>query len=107
MEISKMLTLSTAHLRPCTREALTESSLCDMVNSALDWLPVYSKSNGGEEYGWFAYINDIDEPQIRELRDSYEDLYDCIRFAQKHDCEIICFDRDAEELPDLPTYMED
>jgi hypothetical protein len=107
MQIDNVLTISTAHLMPTTREAMHACSVNEPVNPDLDWLPVYSKSFCGEEFGWFAYIIDMDRSQINNLQKKYPDLYDCIRYAQNHNCNLICFDRDVDTTSDLPIYEEE
>lgn len=94
-QLSFMLTLSTAHICPDTAELLDAEAL---DSNHLQYLPVYSK----DEYGWFIYLSSYhlaDKPQVPE------DLRACIEYAQNLGCEILCLDRDGEQVEDrLPIY---
>lgn len=91
MNISKMLTLSTAHLKPETRDFLIFESI-----KAYYGLSVYSN-----EYGFFVYVDtDNDSKNIPC------DLSDCLQLAKENDCEWIKFDRDEILLDKLPVYED-
>ena len=87
MDICKMLTLSTAHITKRTAERLDETS--NPMN-----LSVYAKG----EYGWYIYDWDDRDTEIPD------DLRDIFRFAQEHDCQVVCLDCDGDESDALPTY---
>lgn len=89
MDITKVLTISMAHITEETCEKLqAESEQNDMG------LCVYDKA----EYGYWIYIGSLDEKNLPE------DLRMCMELAQKNDCQWLCLDCDGEEVPELPTY---
>lgn len=93
MEITKMLTISTAHI---TKETALLLDICtDGVVREIS-NPVYSKG----DYGWFIYIgcNDSDDPFIPN------DLRKCLKLAENNDCDWLCLDRDAEIVDGLDKY---
>ena len=93
MEISKILTLSTAHITESVSEALDNDPNTNELG-----LTVYKKA----DYGWFIYIpEDYDKTAKEGLP---ECLKACIDLALKNDCNILCLDCDGEEEPTLPTY---
>jgi hypothetical protein len=112
----KMLDLSTAHL--------TES-LARELNS----FPGVIAND--REYGWLLWVPEnidehvaeyeSDEPmtppddpnyadvhqaeaQERDLNEIPSEIVTIWRYAEKHDCQYVLLDRDAEKNPDLPTY---
>lgn len=90
MEISKMLTISTAHI---TMETARELNIESNTNNMQ--LSVYKKS----DYGWFIYVNDdLDNRTIPD------DLLKCLEFAKDLGCEWLCLDCDGEVLEYLYTY---
>lgn len=90
MEISKMLTVSSAHI--------TESTSKLLDNEEQSSLSVYKK----EIYGWFIYLNIED---IEQQKGSMpEELYNLIALAVKHECSIVCIDHDGTEIEELPTF---
>jgi hypothetical protein len=94
MEVTKMLTLSTAHITEQTARALDNEPDSDKLN-----LCVYPKS----EFGWYIAITDnIDE--IINDKGMPEDLADAIRLTKDLDCKTLCFDCDCEPLSYLKTY---
>ncbi len=98
MEITKMLTISTANIKQSTGEFLYK--VCS--NQSLCHLTVYGQvaqyEDGAEYYGWFIYCRGNCFSEIPD------DLVTAIQFAQSIDCDWICIDRDAEVLTELPTY---
>lgn len=96
-EITKMLTLSTAHITEETAKRLEKDP--DDNNLGLS---VYSKSN----FGFFIYFRDIDGNLPKEYTndDFPEDLYKCILLAHELGCEILCLDCDGEETELLEKY---
>lgn len=85
MAISKMLTISTAHILPETAEWLGYT----------DTLSVYEK----EEYGWFINFFDGSDDSLIP-----NDLSAVIAYTRKQGCEMLCLDRDGDCVDDLPTY---
>ena len=90
MEISKILTISTAHITEETARLLDlEPKNNDM------WLTVYNKSN----FGWFMYVHkDLDDRNIPD------DLRKCLEFAKENDCDWLCLDCDADIVDGLDEY---
>ena len=85
LEIYRILTISTAHIKGTTAELL----------EGLDAPAVYSKS----EHGWFIYLNYLnDDGNIPG------DLAQVILFAQNKGISILCLDCDADTVDQLPTY---
>lgn len=81
--IYKVLDISTAHISKETGRLLDECEL-----------------DGGyyniDTYGWLIACEDWDTLP--------DDLLECIRYAQRHDCAYIRLDVDAEIISGLPTY---
>lgn len=93
-EITKMLTLSTAHIRPETANLLeTEPETNHMC------LSVYQKLADGESCGWFIYLG-----RPGTARHIPADLHACMRLARSNDCGILCLDRDGPEDASLTDY---
>lgn len=98
LEVSKMLTISTAHV--------TED-ICERLAARADYDPrynipfvVYRK----DEFGYFIYITkDTLEDALKE-GSCPEVLLDVVKFAVKHGCELLCLDRDGPTVPELKTY---
>lgn len=90
LEISKMLTLSTAHIKKSTADFLNDSDGTGLIS--------YMK----KEFGWFIYLN---TEYIKEIASSIpEDLERVIKFAQDNDCLWLCLDRDGNLIKELPAY---
>ena len=87
MEISKMLTVSTAHITQETSELLDNDKLS---------IVVYPKS----EYGWFILVCDWDEYE-NELP---KDLKKFLMLAEDQGCNWLCLDCDGEVLGFLDVY---
>lgn len=94
MEISRMLTLSTAHITEETVMGLEEA--VNNTDSDID-LCVYQK----EEYGFFIHISD----DWQEGHKIPSDLRDCIELADNHNCKWLCLDRDGEVTEKLHVYV--
>lgn len=88
--IEKMMTLSTAHIKPSTAEFLDDEKR--------ELLIVYPKL----EYGWFIYLN-TDNFEV-ELKHIPKDLAKALKYAQKSGCDLLCLDCDGLEIDDLPIY---
>lgn len=99
MEISKMLTISTTHIRKDTAEFI--ENVCR--DNTLSKLIVYDKTaryNGcSEEYGWFIYCN-VDLPDLNVP----EDLLKLIKFTKSNNCDWLCLDRDGDVVDSLDKY---
>lgn len=88
MDITKVLTISTAHITEETDRKLQDNSELNRMD-----LSVYEKG----EYGYWIYV-DSSRDRIPE------DLKKCLKFAEQNDCQWLCLDCDGEEVPELPTY---
>lgn len=93
MEISKMITVSTAHITEKTAKELHYAA--EMMGSSID-VCVYEK----KEYGFFIHVSDDWESEC----EIPSDLMDCIKLARNNGCEWLCLDRDAEIESELPVY---
>ena len=87
-EISKMLTLSTAHVSEATAAKLEKGRAC--------LLSIFAKG----EYGWFIFVAREDG----SMGGAPSDLAACIAKARALGCDWLCLDRDGETVGDLPTY---
>lgn len=92
LEITKMLTISTAHISENTASILALTA--DSDTNYFDNLSVYEKNNAG----FFIYI----------LSKNYDsnipsDLKDCIDLAIENNCSILCLDSSGA-ITDLKTY---
>lgn len=90
LEITKMLTLSTAHITDKTKDWLK--------NKSPDAFEKYLRG----EFGWFIFIcvEDIDE----YLAEVPSDLEQVLRFAAAHGCVWVCLDIDGDTVKQLPVY---
>lgn len=93
LDITKILTLSTAHIKPETAIALDNEP-----NTNKFGLSVYAKAG----YGWFIYIGSVIDDAFDHLP---EDLKACVAFTKKQNCEWLCLDTDGEEVDELKTYQ--
>lgn len=96
MEISRMLTISTAHISKETADLLAG-------NYPMMEVPLWEMSVGiydKEGYGWLIYFEREDSihPSMPE------DLAACLRLARKHDCGVLCLDCDGDVVDSLATY---
>ena len=94
LEISKMLTVSTAHVKEETLEALSETLQNDIG------LPVYVKGNpdNGSNFGVYIYLEPAGLSQISE------DLKPLIDIAIENNCNVLCLDGDGPILKGFKTY---
>lgn len=99
MEISKMLTISTAHITKETAEFI--DNVCE--DGGLSKLIVYDKVakyiDCTEEYGWFIYCN-VDLPDLNVPKD----LLKVMCFTRDSNCDWLCLDRDGEVIDELDEY---
>ena len=93
MDITKMLTISTGHIKESTYKLLE-----NFDNNLFDFPAFWPK----EDYGWFIYVGNI--LPIESYCDTPDDLKDCMRKAWENDCEWLCLDCDAMVYEGLPTY---
>lgn len=93
LDIAKILTLSTAHIKPETATMLDNEPNTDDLG-----LSVYNKAG----YGWFIYIDSVIDDAFDHLP---QDLTACIAFAKKQECEWLCLDADGEEIEELNIYQ--
>jgi len=90
MEITKMLTISTAHITKETADLLNIEPDNDNMQ-----LSVYNKA----DFGWFIYVNiDLDNRNIPD------DLRRCLDLAKDNDCNWLCLDCDGEVVDGLDVY---
>lgn len=98
LEISKMLTVSTAHL---TKEDVRYLELAGSTDYGD--LTVYEKRFHSvyyeSLYGWFVYVPD----DLNEI-DVSENLKHILAFAKSHECDWMCFDEDGCVIKELDTY---
>lgn len=87
LEISRILTISTAHIRSQT------ARLMDMDAIHIGF---YSAGEFGYHIWTFGWEN------YRDMMP--EDLKICIKYAAEHGCDWLCLDGDAETVSDLPVY---
>ncbi len=90
LDISKMLTLSTAHIKPSTTRYIDEAIDCGS-------LAAYRKDG----YGWNIHCIDL-EGELPE--DLPEDLKACIDLARRNGCDILCLDGDGDPTNLLSMY---
>lgn len=97
LEITKMLTVSTAHVLQDTFEAL---SLDAVRNDIL--LPVYNKmtADNGGSFGVYVYL----DSDLIDWKRIPKDLAPLIRLAQENNCGVICLDSDGPILDGLSVY---
>lgn len=89
MEITKMLTLSTAHIPESIAKSLETEPETDNFG-----LSVYPFA-----YGFWIFIPDYG------LRETIpKPLAACLRLAKENGCEWLRLDCDAEPLDELPVY---
>lgn len=87
--LRNFMDLSTAHLTPATRGWLEKVSGEFALNHWVAATP----------YGWFLWCDEENaEGSIPA------DLFGCMTYARQNGAFYVLFDRDAEQLTDLPTY---
>lgn len=93
MDLTMMLTISTAHIRPETAEMLEmEDATGDMG------LTVYALGEGYESNGWLVYVD------TEAYGDVPKDLRRLMEFCAGKNIDWLRLDGDGEILPELPTY---
>lgn len=98
-EFTQMLTISTVHISTDTVNLLDAECDNDGLNVSSVYLPPVFEKYG---CGWFVYVNlDVAEENIPK------DLYEAMKYAAKQGCTWLCFDADAEVIPELSVYRRD
>lgn len=93
LEITKMLTISTAHISE-------ESS--EYLENVHDKLVVYDKG----DYGWMIVIDDNIKDFCNTIGNSNipSDIISCMIFARECGCDWLCLDCDGMVIDGLETY---
>lgn len=103
MEISKMVTLSSAHLTPNTRAILNRNGDTDELG-----LTVYVKGCPAADFGWYIYLPDRRdlEEVLNQDQEIAADLVEVIRraIASVPNLNVLCFDCDGPIEEELPSY---
>lgn len=95
-EINTMLTISTAHISPQTREEWQETLDTNSYQTNEDFV-IYGKDG----YGFFMYItNKTGEHTTNKT------LKKIIEFAVDYNADIICFDSDGPTIDSLKKYED-
>ncbi|WP_036048695.1 hypothetical protein [Bradyrhizobium sp. Tv2a-2] len=90
--LQSFMDLSTAHLKPSTREWLDSLDGQDNLSHWVAQTP----------YGWFLYCDE--ENGDNSFPD---DLFACFTYARENGAAYILFDGAADAVADLPTYEDD
>ena len=88
-DITKMVTISTAHIKESTTSFLEETLL----------FPVYPS-----DYFYTIWIEDDTEYYDTFKNAIPKDLWDCIMFAHNLGCQWLRLDGDGEIVGELPVY---
>ena len=89
-DITKMVTISTAHIKESTKSFLDETLL----------LPVYPSDDF-----YIIWIEDDTESYLKPFKNAIpNDLWACIMFAHNLGCQWLCLDGDGEIVDELPIY---
>ena len=96
LELCRMLTLSTAHIKEETRDTLF---YFDIGNCPYE-ITVYEK----REYGWWIHVPEGWPGRPGEFSKVPEDLAGCITFAAESGCDWLCLDRDGTKTDRLPVF---
>lgn len=98
LEISKMLTISVAHICEDTWDKLNKICTEDYTGDA--WgLAIYPKS----DFGWWIYVPS-EESWSGISSEAPEDLMQLLHFAKSVDCGILCLDCDGPEIEGFSTF---
>lgn len=92
LQISKMLTVSSAHIKEETAQFLNDETRDELI--------VYPKL----VYGWFILANPGTEDFEAELTRIPEELANLIRFAKENGCDWLCLDCDGDKVEGLPIF---
>ncbi len=91
LDIHKILTISTSHIKPETSFKLAN-------NHKTSEIPVTVYSKG--DFGWFIYFS-----KNPDMENMPEDLALCINLAMENECSVLCLDCDGQIIKDMPTYF--
>lgn len=94
LDTSKMLTVSTAHIKSSTAKLLNNEP-DDLVRGT-----IYKKS----EYGWFIFLDGSGSDEPITKYSERKDLNALMLFADYSGYDILCIDRDGQTYPFLQTY---
>lgn len=101
LELNRMLTISTIHVKPETRKKLEDWDN-QMGYHHIQEISVYQK----EEYGWIIYLLNSYRPNTATVIPL--DLKACLDLAYNLGCDILCLDRDGRSVvPLLPEYPDE
>ena len=115
LDIQKILTISTSHIKPETSFKLAN-------NHKTSEIPVTVYSKG--DFGWFIYFsknpaknpakipaknpakNPAKSPAKNpDIKNIPEDLALCINIAIENGCSVLCLDCDGQIIENMPTYF--
>lgn len=96
MEITRMLTISTAHISKETADLLAGEYPLGSVPTWEMSVGIYDKDG----YGWYIYSS-LDEHIHPSMP---EDLAACLRLAHKHQCAVLCLDTYGDVVEGFPVY---
>lgn len=89
-DITKMVTISTAHIKESTTSFLEETLL----------FPVYQS-----DYFYMIWIEDDTKHYLKPFKNAIpNDLWACIMLAHNLGCQWLCLDGDGEIVDELPVY---
>lgn len=91
--IEPLFCISTEHLKPGTREAMTSGGIT---------VP----SNYPNEYGCFMTISREVLAQEVQIKSTWPDLWACIEWALDNDIQWLKFDPDGAQVPMLKRYSD-
>jgi len=95
-EISKVMTLSTAHIPEKVAQNPKEHTTCTPAVRYEGFLvATYPAGSPFSMYRSNLHQNDLH---------THPHLLECMKFARKYGCAYILFDRDGPVQPELPTY---
>ena len=95
MDITKCLTISTAHITQDTAAKLENLQDKDAMG-----LSAYAKS----EFGFWVYCGENMLADFNGGENIPKDLWECMLLAHENDCRWLCLDCDGEEIEALKTY---
>ena len=89
-DITKMVTISTVHIKESTTSFLEETLLFSVYQF---------------DYFYIIWIDNDTESYLKPFKNEIpNDLWDCIMFAHNLGCQWLCLDRDGEIVDELPVY---
>lgn len=109
--IEKTLTLCTSHLSKETAERLgefdQEENTEPLPSDSPTWkLEMPARFVVNHQYGWIFFIapSTLQRVNFETHLEKMPELKTIIRFALKHGCSMINFDRDASKLDELESF---